>query len=62
MDLQGPTLARHPPHRERAGIRASSSALPPNAVCVPLGVSLRPYPGRVCRHVMMAQAKWSMAR
>ncbi|MGH1573793.1 hypothetical protein ACRAWG_28030 [Methylobacterium sp. P31] len=23
---------------------------------------LRPYPGRVCRHVMMAQAKWSMAR
>lgn len=25
-------------------------------------VRLRPYPGRVCRHVMMAQAKWSMAR
>jgi adenylate cyclase len=26
------------------------------------GALLRTYPGRMCLHVMMAQARWSMAR
>ena len=50
-----------PPAWAMAAFFASKLAYAALVFLVPLAV-LRAYPGRACRHVMMARAKWSSAR
>jgi hypothetical protein len=48
--------------RQTEGLIGSIIALLGLTLRVPDHTTLRPYPGRACRQLMMAQAKWSVAR